>query len=80
MKNYKRVLSVVLSVIMTVGTMLTGVEDFSNLFAAKASGAYTEALRENEDGSFRILQLSDIQDNSYLSAKALLQLPTIQGK
>ncbi len=70
MKKYKRILSVVLSLVMIVSTMVTGVEGFSGLFAAKASGAYSEALRENADGSFRILQLSDIQDNSYLSAKA----------
>lgn len=70
MKKLRRFLSVVLSLIMIIGTMVTGFGGFSGLFAAKASGAYTEALRENADGSFRILQLSDIQDNSYLSAKA----------
>lgn len=54
---------------MIVGTLLTGVEGFGGLFSAKVRGA-AETLRENADGSFRILQLSDIQDNNYLSAKA----------
>ncbi|MBP9988107.1 MAG: metallophosphoesterase, partial [Ruminococcus sp.] len=70
METFKRILSVALSVIMIVSTMITGIDGIKGLFAVKANGAYTETLKENADGSFRILQFSDIQDNSYLSAKA----------
>ncbi|HBL41246.1 MAG TPA: hypothetical protein DDY98_06640, partial [Ruminococcaceae bacterium] len=70
MKHFKRILSAVLTLILLFGTVSVGVEGFSGLFATQASAVDTETLRENADGSFRILQLSDIQDNSYLSAKA----------
>lgn len=71
MKKFKKILSAFLSVIMIVSTMVAGFDGFIGVFSAKAAdGEYTEALKENADGSFRILQLSDIQDNSYLSAKA----------
>jgi len=71
MKKVKKVLSILLAVIMTVGTTSVGFEGFGGLFASEASGAYEQPLKENADGSFRILQFSDIQDNNYLSAKSL---------
>ena len=70
MKKFRRFTAVVIAVIMTVSTMITGVEGISGLLVVNAGGEYTQMLKENSDGSFRILQFSDIQDNSYLSAKA----------
>jgi len=70
MRNFKRVISVALCIIMIVSTMSTGVEALGGLFSMNTSSSNSEILKENEDGSFRILQFSDIQDNSYLSAKA----------
>lgn len=70
MGKLKKILAVMLSLIIMAGTVNISFEGLSCIFAVKATGAYTGTLKENSDGSFRILQFSDIQDNSYLSAKA----------
>ena len=71
MKNFRKILSAVLSAMLIVSTVIAGFNGLAGLSDAKAAGGgYTGTLKENADGSFRILQFSDIQDNSYLSAKA----------
>jgi len=64
-KSLKRILSVLLTVVLILGTAVTGLPylDFGTATKVSAAGTSDGKLKADANGNFKILQVADIQDS-----------------